>query len=587
MAPRPLRVCAAAALVAVLLYAAASITLLPYLLLPHRPLPVSSSHSDDEVLTDFFTCVPGSNHPCAGNESSFFFGLATAPAHVEDTLDDTWLQFARHTHRPVAAWHTVPLPHERLRFWSDPDSELRFVKESGASVFRLGIDWGRVVPTEPLNGTPSAVDHEAVNGYFRILQMVRTHRLHIMVTLFHHSLPKWAIPYGGWVAPRTITYFVEFAAFVRESFGHLVDYWVTFNEPHIFVLSSHCLGTWPPGRKLSGLNSLLCYSRIGAFGRAMDAIIEAHKLAYRALHEEGKKEDDAPVGVAHHVGVIRPYSVLDVPIVLMARWLTQYHWIDHIRDHLDFCGLNYYGQEVLSSAGLMLDNDEEYSEAGRGVYPDGLYEILLAFHKRYKDASPGRAPFRYIITENGIADARDILRKPYLVEHLLALSAAMSVGVPVDGYLHWTVSDNWEWADGYCPKFGLIDVDRAQNLTRRARSSFYLYQQIAKSGVITGEQRQVAWHALQREVKEGGFRPFCRKADHFGRMWADGLDTPITRPLSERDWRLGHYQIHGFPKYAARSLKVAEMLLFDLVNFLFGGFYGNISWPSELRVGEL
>ncbi|MCO5580253.1 hypothetical protein L7F22_034119 [Adiantum nelumboides] len=248
---------------------------------------------------------------------------APAPAHVEDQLDDSWVEFAHHTHRPIA--------HELLRFWTDPKSELRLVKESGVSVFRLGIDWGRVVPTEPLNGTPSAIDREAVDGYIHILQAVRSHGLRVMVTLFHHSLPKWAIPYGGWAAPRTITYFVEFAAFVKDSFGHLVDYWVTFNELHIFVISSHCLGTWPPGRKLSALSSFLCYSRIGAFGRAMDAIIETHKLAYKALHETGNKEDDSPVGVAHHVGIIRPYSVLDVPIVLLARWLTQYHWIDHIR----------------------------------------------------------------------------------------------------------------------------------------------------------------------------------------------------------------------------------------------------------------
>lgn len=192
-------------------------------------------------------------------------------------------------------------------------------------------------------------------------------------------------------------------------------------------------------------------------------------------------------------------------------------------------------QEILSGAGLMLVPEEEYSEAGRGVYPDGLFQVLVQFHDRYKAKQP---KLRYIITENGFADARDVIRRPYLVEHLLAINAAiqqvcnlfpishsdanqhtfsklstaylipsgypLSVcqsgnrnssrieacdvllteggivwqGVPVDGYLQWTISDNWEWADGYCPKFGLVDVDRANNLTRVPRPSYYLYQQV-------------------------------------------------------------------------------------------------------------
>lgn len=583
-----IRLCTASVLAALLLYAAVCVTLLPYLVSPPRPLSLSSSHSGEDVLADFFNRDSCLEEQCAHNQSRlFYFGLATAPAHIEDELDDAWEEFARHPRRPVAAWHNVPLPEERLRFWSEPEVELQLVKDSGVSLFRLGIDWGRIVPTEPLRGTSSAADNEAVNRYIYILQTARSHGLRIMLTLFHHSLPKWAVSYGGWANHRTVDYFVEFAAFARERFGHLVDYWVTFNEPHIFVLLSHCSGTWPPGRKLSPINSLFCFSPFGEFGKAMKGIIEAHKLAYKALHEAGSKEDTSPVGVAHHVGIIKPYGLLDVPIVLIARWLTLYHWIDHIKNHLDFCGLNYYGQEVLSMAGLILDDQEEYSEAGRGVYPDGFYEILLAFHKRYKDVKPGRPLMRYIITENGIADARDVLRRPYIVEHLLALSAAMKAGVPVDGYIHWTVADNWEWADGYCPKFGLVDVDRIRNLTRHARPSYYLYKQIAESGIITGEQRQQAWATLQDDMKEGGYRPFCRSADQFGRMWAESLDTPTVRPISGRDWRLGHYQTHGFLTYVARSLKAVHMLLFDAAHILTRGLSANITRPSELRAGEL
>ncbi|KAJ7533178.1 hypothetical protein O6H91_13G036500 [Diphasiastrum complanatum] len=123
----------------------------------------------------------------------------------------------------------------------------------------------------------------------------------------------------------------------------------------------------------------------------------------------------------------------------------------------------------------MLVDEEEYSEAGRGVYPDGLLEVLNAFHKRYRAHHPS---LKYIITENGFADSRDLRRRPYLLEHLLAAYTALKQGIPLEGYFHWTLSDNWEWADGYCPKFGLVAVDRIHELKRHPRPSYYLYQQV-------------------------------------------------------------------------------------------------------------
>lgn len=560
---------AALLLLLLIFYTLLCIALFPYLNLAPSP-PPHDHHSS--TLADFF------DRPAS---SKFFFGLATAPAHVEDRLDDTWLHFARGTddRKPVRAWHNTPFPDERLRFWTEPDVELKLAKEAGVTVFRLGIDWGRIIGVEPVHGTAQTANKEAVEHYRRILKKVHQHGMQVMLTLFHHSLPKWASSYGGWTDKRTITYFVEFARFSKEQFGNLVDYWVTFNEPHIFVLLSHCSGVWPPGERLSTVRSLICFSPYGEFGKAMSSIISAHVSAYNVLHEGDSK---TMVGVAHHVGVISPYGLLDVPIVLASRWLTQFHWIDRILNHLDFCGLNYYGQEILSASGLILAEDEEYSEAGRGVYPNGLYELLVAFHKRYKDQRP---MLRYIITENGFADARDILRRPYIVEHLLALDAAIRQGVPVDGYIHWTVSDNWEWADGYCPKFGLVNVDRANNLTRYPRHSYYLYKKIAETGVVTAKQREIEWETLQKNIKEGGIRPFCRATDQFSRMWAESLDQPTMRSISSRDWRFGNYEPHGLLTYVCRSFTVAKIMSYDCVQLLFG--YVEAPSPSELLGGEL
>lgn len=183
---------------------------------------------------------------------------------------------------------------------------------------------------------------------------------------------------------------------------------------------------------------------------------------------------------------------------------------------------------------------DEYSESGRGVYPDGLFRVLLQFNERYKHLN---LPF--VITENGVSDETDLIRKPYLLEHLLATYAAMIMGVRVLGYLFWTISDNWEWADGYGPKFGLVAVDRANNLARIPRPSYNLFSKIVASGKIMREDRERVWGELQTAANEGKKRPFYRTVNKYGLMYAGGLDEPLWRTYVKRDWRFGHYKMQG------------------------------------------
>ncbi|CAN6926732.1 unnamed protein product [Brassica oleracea] len=523
-----------------------------------------------EVLADF------NSHE--HKEGKFFFGLATAPAHSEDELDDAWLQFAKETpsspsdavpgseaanrkkiklavgaitkglaknkhikevkaasaddDKPpannVAAWHNAPHAEDRLKFWSDPDKEVKLAKETGVTVFRMGIDWSRIMPKEPTEGIRKAVDYEALEHYKWILNRVRSNGMKVMLTLFHHSLPPWAADYGGWKIEKTVDYFMDFtrltfslqnelswrindhlfyniARLVVDSMFELVDSWVTFNEPHVFTL-----------------------------------------LTYICLKKP-------LVGIAHHVSFIRPYGLFDTGAVTISNSLTVYPYIDSISKKLDFIGINYYGQESVCGVGIKLVETDEYSESGRGIYPDGLYRVLLMLHERYKHL---KIPF--IVTENGVSDETDVIRRPYLIEHLLALYAAMLKGVPVLGYIFWTVSDNWEWADGYGPKFGLVAVDRSNNLARTLRPSYHLFSKIVKSGKITRKDRSLAWNELQRAAKAGKLRPFYRAVDNHGLMYADGLDKPQWRPYVDRDWRFGHYQVEGLQDPLSR---VARMLL--------------------------
>uniref|UniRef100_M1BB55 Beta-glycosidase n=2 Tax=Solanum tuberosum TaxID=4113 RepID=M1BB55_SOLTU len=205
---------------------------------------------------------------------------------------------------------------------------------------------------------------------------------------------------------------------VVDSVADIVDYWVTFNEPHVFCMLTYCAGAWPGGNPdmLEVATSAL---PTGVFNQTMNWIAIAHTKAYGYIHEKSKPAS-AIVGVAHHVSFMRPYGLFDIAAVSIANSMTLFTFLDCISDKMDYIGINYYGQEVICGAGLKLVETDEYSESGRGVYPDGLFRVLLQFDERYKHLN---LPF--IITENGVSDGTDLIRQPYLLEHLLATYAAM------------------------------------------------------------------------------------------------------------------------------------------------------------------
>ncbi|KAM3312505.1 hypothetical protein ACQJBY_032425 [Aegilops geniculata] len=414
----------------------------------------------------------------------------------------------------VAAWHNVPCPQERLKFWSDPDTELKLAKETGISVFRMGVDWTRIMPKEPTEDFKSSVNFAALERYRWIIQRVHEHGMKVMLTLFHHSLPPWAGEYGGWRMEKTANYFMDFVRLVVDRVSDLVDYWVIFNEPHVFVMLTYCAGAWPGGDP-NAIEVATSALPTGVYNQALHWMAVAHAEAYDYIHSESKNAMMPIVGVSHHVSFTRPYGLFDVAAVTIANSMTLFPFIDSISDKLDFIGINYYGQEVISGPGLKHVENDEYSESGRGVYPDGLFRILLKFNERYKSLN---IPF--IITENGVSDETDLIRKPYILEHLLAIYAAILMGVRVLGYLFWTTSDNWEWADGYGPKFGLVSVDRANNLARKPRPSYYLFTKVATTGKITRQDRTSAWRELQEAAIQKKTRPFYREVDKHGRMYA-------------------------------------------------------------------
>mmetsp|Transcript_36939 Transcript_36939/g.94463 ORF Transcript_36939/g.94463 Transcript_36939/m.94463 type:complete len:584 (-) Transcript_36939:63-1814(-) len=487
--------------------------------------------------------------------SNLLIGLATAPAHVEDQLEDSWLPFARDK-GGVAAWHNAVAPEDRLLFWTRPEDDLDLAADAKAEVLRLGVDWARLFPEAPANGSatePSEKQREVLARYTEILKMSQARGMKVMITLFHHSLPPWSAEAGGWPSERTIDDFVLFSRFVVDAMGPMVDFWTVFNEPHVYVMLTHCAGAWPPGVK-DPVTMATCPLPNGAYQTSLRNMAAAHSQVYDYIKDAAKRGgyEAPPVGAAHHVNVPTPYRPWDMPASAMMHDFSTFFFPDLISDNVDFIGVNFYGQEIVMLGDIKIAPHDEYSEAGRAVYPDGLYLALVAFHRRYG------VPLW--VTENGVADSTDHLRGPYLLEHLMAVTAATAAGADIRGYLFWTISDNWEWADGYCPKFGLADVKRGSGndthpLPRVPRPSLGLFAEVASTKVVSAKARAAVWGNLMERAQRGEQRPICRAIHgENGMSAADGLDEPMLRAWVARDWRLGHYKRSGLPWHATPEL---------------------------------
>ncbi len=188
---------------------------------------------------------------------------------------------------------------------------------------------------------------------------------------------------------------------------------------------------------------------------------------------------------------------------------------------------------MLKGLGVTLDENVEYSDSGRGISPNGLYDILKKANKRYNIKKRYRSKHAkilpFIITENGVADETDLFRPAYLAEHLAAIHQAMQEDIKVLGYIQWTLTDNFEWADGYCPKFGLSAIDRT-TWQRKPRGSYYIFKNIIETRTVLQSSRDQYFANIQSHV--GQLRPMCRHEDG-----QTSLREPRYIPIKDVDWR--------------------------------------------------
>ncbi|WP_405141064.1 GH1 family beta-glucosidase [Sphaerisporangium sp. NBC_01403] len=435
----------------------------------------------------------------------FLWGTATASYQIEGAVAEDgrgtsiWDTFAHEPGR-IRDGHTGDVACDHYHRWSE---DVMLMSALGVNSYRFSISWPRIQPEG--RGKPS----EAGLGFYdRLVDELCAQGIVPAATIFHWDLPQALEDRGGWLNRDTSLYLADYAGILAERLADRVPMWITLNEPFIHMVFGYALGTHAPGRTLF----------LDALPAAHHQLL-GHGLAVRALRANGAERvlvtnNCTPVwpasGSAEDARAAEAYDTLHNRLfndpVLLGKYpdLSAYgvSTLDAVRDGdleiiaepLDGLGVNYYNPTRIAApapgpdpAPLPFEDagitGHPTTAFGWPVVPDGLRELLVGLRARYGDALPP-----VYVTENGCSQADepgpdgvfdDQARIAFLDGHIEAVRAAIAEGVDVRGYYVWSLLDNFEWAEGFNQRFGLVHVDFATQKRTPKASYHWLRDRIA------------------------------------------------------------------------------------------------------------
>jgi beta-glucosidase len=398
----------------------------------------------------------------------FFWGAATSSHQVEGlNIHNDWWEWEK------AAGLKDP-SGEACRSYELFKEDFDLAASLNHNSHRLSIEWSRIEPQE------GEFSSQELGHYREVILSLRERQLEPIVTLHHFTNPAWFAHAGGWVNKKSTFYFLRYVKQVLGALSDQVRYWVTINEPLVYIYYSYILGTWPPQQKSIFKAKLVT-----------DHLVDAHIKAYRFIHRVYKERNlSRPmVSIAKNVQAFetcRNTRRNNFAVYLRDR-LYNLELIKKLTYHrsLDYLGINYYSRNLVDARSWRLThllNDAcqdncstlKKNSLGWDVYPQGLYSLLLEF-RRF------RLPV--FILENGICTDDDGLRWEFIQGHLKSLAMAMEKGVRCLGYIYWSLIDNYEWDKGFAPRFGLIEVDY-HTYKRTVRESALKFSRVCGNGVL-------------------------------------------------------------------------------------------------------
>jgi beta-glucosidase len=487
----------------------------------------------------------------ASGRGKFRFGVASAATQIEDM-------------NPNVDWYVWTLPEaqggvgkstfvgDAVRGYSRVMEDLQLVKELGVDSYRFSIEWARIEPQRDV------IDEAAIAHYRDQLVAMRALGIRPVVTVHHFSNPIWVADpraiscvdgptdtnlcgFGGDGGAQIVEELRNHATLLGLRFGDLVDEWGTVNEPINYLFAGYAVGQFPPGIVSLDPNQ---------FAKTLRDYIAAHAAIYSALKASDTADADgdgrpADIGLSLSVADWVPTRMNrrsehadDVAARDRLHYLFHYLFVDSIqsgtfdanldgtrdemhpewRGTIDWLGLQYYFRAGVTGANGILPAPLSFTPCFGGLdfgacYPspqptycvpmmgyegwiDGIHDVLVAFGARY----PG---LPLVVTEAGIASASGKRRAENIVRVLEAIDRARAGGVDLRGYYHWSLTDNFEWHEGFEPRFGLYAVDYT-TYARSANEGTDVMRAIATTRTVTGEQR----------AAHGGTGPMTPEPDH-------------------------------------------------------------------------
>lgn len=407
--------------------------------------------------------------------SDFLFGVGTAAYQIEGAThedgrsDSVWDVFCRQP-GAIRNGDDGAIACDHYHRWRD---DVELLLELGVDAYRFSISWSRIFPDD--SGTPNAKGLEFYQG---LVNALRAAGIRPLVTLHHWDLPQYLQDEGGWQSRRTAEKFSEFAAVVARGFGQSVDFYTTLNEPWCIAFLGHRAGVHAPGIKDEQAAFCVAHHLLLAHGLSVRKLRECAPHAQVGIVLNGgkshtasaSKEDVLAAELSEHEQIYLfadPLFKGEYPLLLLhqvSKWIEPGD-MEVINVSCDYLGWNYYTRNFVQSSaegGFKQVTSGEYAltDIGWEIYPQGLREVMGILNDRYE------LPPMYI-TENGAAfddrvangSVRDTKRIDYLHDHLSVVVDLVQEGFDIRGYVCWSLMDNFEWAEGYSKRFGLVHVD--------------------------------------------------------------------------------------------------------------------------------
>ncbi|KFF04202.1 GH1 family beta-glucosidase [Flavobacterium reichenbachii] len=412
----------------------------------------------------------------------FLWGVSTAAFQIEGAHDadgkgsSIWDVFTSQKGKIKNGHHAITA----CDFYNSYQNDIQLIKELNIPNFRFSISWSRIMPS----GTGS-VNQAGIDYYNKIIDCLLESNIEPWVTLYHWDLPHALEVKGGWTNRECVTWFSDYVKICAEHFGDRVKNWMVINEPSVFTGAGYFLGIHAPGKKgitnyLKAMHHVTLSTAAGA--KILRNLVQDANIGttFSCTHIEPASEKPSDVQAAKRVDTllnrtfIEPilglgYPQNDLPVLKKLNNYIIGDDLNNLAFEFDFIGLQCYTREVVKSSilipyiGAELVSAEKRNvistDMGWEVYPPALYHVLKKFNE-YNIK-------KIIITENGAAfpdkltngKVYDIKRTHYIQDHLEQILKLKNEGYKVDGYFVWSLTDNFEWAEGYNARFGLVYVD--------------------------------------------------------------------------------------------------------------------------------